>query len=211
MTLYKNKYRVETNRWQFWDYSAPGKYFITVCVQDRKCILGKIENHKIKLSKAGKIVSDYFIKIPTYNKRIVLDEWIVMPNHFHCIIILGDYNFDNGVSVVENNDGGDCNVDKIHVDKIHEFYLRYQQKLIPTENDIKQYRKLRRKMIIPMTIGKFQMLTSKQINILNNNLGNKNWQHNYYDHVIRNEKEYFRIKEYIKNNPKNWIDDKFYK
>ncbi len=217
---YKNKYRIESNRWQFWDYSAPGSYFITVCVQGRKNILGRIENQKMILSDAGTIVSDFFAEIPTYHKRIVLDEWIVMPNHFHCIIILGDYDFDNGVSVVVGGGGvggigdgvGDGNGDNgdTVVDKIHEFYLRYQQTK-PSENDIKQYRKLRRKMLIPMIIGKFQMQTSKQINIINNTPGNKNWQHNYHDHVIRNDAEYQRIKQYIKNNPLNWKDDTFYK
>jgi len=214
MTLYRNKYRAESNRWQFWDYSAPASYFITVCVQDRKNILGKIENHKMKLSDAGIIVSDYFAEIPKYHKRIILDEWIVMPNHFHCIIELGDYDFDNGVSDIGNGDGNNVvdkiYVDKIHVDKIHEFYLRYK-KTKPSENDIKQYRKLRRKMLIPMIMGKFQMQTSKQINIINITPGNKNWQNNYNDHVIRNDTEYKRIKQYIKNNPLNWKDDKFYK
>ena len=66
-------------------------------------------------------------------------------------------------------------------------------------------------MLIPMIMGKFQMQTSKQINIINNTPGNKNWQHNYHDHVIRNNAEYQRIKHYIKNNPLNWKDDKFYK
>jgi len=211
MTLYQNKYRAESNRWQFWDYSAPGSYFITICVQGRKNILGRIENRKMILSNAGIIVSDYFTEIPTYHKRIVLDEWVIMPNHFHCIIILGDYDFDNGVSVVggdgnvENGDNGD-----VVVDKIHEFYLRCHQKS-PSENDVKQYRKLRRKMLIPMIMGKFQMQTSKQINIINNTVGSKNWQHDYNDHVIRNNAEYQRIKHYIKNNPLNWKDDKFYK
>ena len=199
MTLYKNKYRVESNRWQYWDYSSPGSYFITVCVEDRKNIMGRIENRKMILSDTGIIVSNYFTGIPTYHKRIVLDEWIVMPNHFHCIIILGDYGFDNGVS-----DVGD-------VDKIHEFYLqRYQQTENPTESEIKQYRKLRRKMLIPKIMGKFQMQTSKQINIINNTPGNKNWQYNYHDHVIRNDAEYQRIKYYIRNNPSKWKDDKFY-
>jgi REP element-mobilizing transposase RayT len=168
------------------------------------------------LSDAGIIVSDYFTEIPTYHKRIVLDEWVIMPNHFHCIIILGDYDFDNGVSVVGGGDGdvgvvgGGDGVGGYVVDKIHEFYLRYNQPN-PTENDIKQYRKLRRKMLIPMIMGKFQMQTSKQINIINNTHGNKNWQHNYNDHVIRNSNEHQRIKQYIKNNPLNWKDDKFYK
>ena len=135
MTLYQNKYCAESNRWQFWDYSAPGSYFITVCVQGRKNILGRIENQKMILSDAGTIVSDFFAEIPKYHKRIVLDEWIVMPNHFHCIIILYNYNFDNGVSVVGAGDvggigvGGDGNGDNGDVigDKIHEFYLQPSQ------------------------------------------------------------------------------------
>ncbi len=193
MSLYRNKYRVESNRWQFWNYSSPGSYFITVCVENRFSVLGRVENRKMILSDAGKIVSGYFAELPTCHKRIILDEWIIMPNHFHCIITLGNYDFDNGVSGV----GGDGSVDKIH-----EFYLR--------ENDIKQYRKLRRKMLIPKIMGKFKMQTSKQINILHNSPGTKTWQHDYHDHIIRNDTEYQRIKKYIRNNPLNWKADTFF-
>ena len=54
------------------------------------------------------------------------------------------------------------------------------------------------------------MQTSKQINILNNTPGKKNWQHDYYDHIIRNDEDYKRIKNYIRDNPKNWKDDRFF-
>ncbi len=209
MSLYRNKYRVESNRLRFWNYSSPASYFITVCVENREHLLGHIENGKMILSCSGKIVAGYFRQIPTYHKRVILDEWVIMPNHFHCIITLGDYDFDNGVSDVGTTD----NVDKIHADKIHEFYLHefylheYQH---PTENDIKQYRKLRRQMLIPKIIGKFKMQTSKQINILNDKSGTRTWQHDYYDHIIRNDAQHQRIKTYIKNNPQNWVDDKFF-
>ena len=205
MTLYQNKYRIESNRWQFWNYSAPGSYFLTVCVQGRNRILGRIENSKIKLSNAGIIVSDHFKEIQTYHKRIVLDEWVIMPNHFHCIITLGDIGFDNGVSVIG---------DDIVVDQIHEFDLQRrinQPTKTITENHIKQYRALRRKMLIPKIIGKLKMQTSKQINILNNTAGNKNWQSDYHDHVIRSSSEHQRIKQYIKNNPIHWKGDTFNK
>jgi len=198
MSLYKNKYRIESNRRRFWDYSAPGSYFITVCVENREHILGWIENRKMILSDAGNIVSGYFVELTSYHKRITLDEWVIMPNHFHCIITLGDYGFDNGISVV-----GDCDA----IDKFHEIYLRIQH---PTETDIKQFRKLRRKMLIPKIMGKFKMQTSKQINMLRNTPGTKTWQHDYHDHIIRNESEYQRIKKYIRDNPLNWKDDKLY-
>lgn len=123
MTLFKNKYRIEPNRWQMWDYSAPASYFITVCIDDRKEILGKINAGKMNLSANGEIVAEHIVKIPDYNRRIILDEWVIMPNHIHCIITLGDYDNDGmgGNDDKEKNDGG--TVEKIHVEKIHEFSL----------------------------------------------------------------------------------------
>ncbi|MCF8226041.1 MAG: hypothetical protein K9J30_09190 [Bacteroidales bacterium] len=65
-------------------------------------------------------------------------------------------------------------------------------------------------MIIPKLTGKFQMQTSKQINILRNTPGRINWQPNYHDHIIRDDESYQRIKQYIIENPLQWNDDKFY-
>lgn len=196
MKKFKNKYRIEPNRWQFWDYSAPASYFITICISLRQCILGEIINSNMVLSEYGNIVETEIKKIPEYHKRALLDEWVIMPNHIHCIITLGDYNFENGISVVgDGRDDGDGG----NVEKIHEFSL----------DEIKQYRKQRRKMIIPKLTGKFKQQTSKQINILRNTPGERNWQASYHDHVIRNDEEYQRIKNYIINNPAKWNDDKF--
>ena len=244
MEKFKNKYRIEPNRWKFWDYSSPANYFITICISERECILGDVIKGKMVLSDYGNIVKNELIKIPEYHKRIILDEWVIMPNHVHFIITLGDYNFDNGVSLIGddnrgdgnngrdnndgnddgNNNGNDNGNDKVK--KIHEFSLpshnqpspQFQQQnktpsqLItkPTIDEIKQYRKQRRKMIIPKLTGKFQMQTSKQINILRNTPNTKNWQSDYHDHVIRNNFSYKRIKEYIINNPKKWDSDKFH-
>ena len=178
----------------------------------------------MELSEYGIIVETEFLKIPEYHKRALLDTYVVMPNHIHCIITLGDYDFDNGVSLVGDNDNVIRNVDDNNADddnsvkKIHEFSLPLtpsvsspsaQTTSKPTIDEIKQYRKQRRKMIIPKLTGKFQMQTSKQINLLRNTPGEKRWQANYYDHIIRNEKSYQNIFEYIVNNPRNWRDDKF--
>lgn len=64
-------------------------------------------------------------------------------------------------------------------------------------------------MIIPKILGKFQMLTSRQINIMRNTPGKKNWQHDYHDHVIRHEESLRRIRNYIVENPSNWKVDIF--
>ena len=101
------------------------------------------------------------------------------------------------------------------VEKIHEFYLAANPATATnpanpaTINEIKQYRSLRRRMLIPKILGKYQMLTSKQMNILRNTPGCKNWQHDYLDHVIRNEEKHERIDHYIINNPQKWDEDRF--
>jgi REP element-mobilizing transposase RayT len=66
-------------------------------------------------------------------------------------------------------------------------------------------------MLIPLLEGKFKTLTSKQINLLRKTPGRQTWQHDYYDHVIRNDQEHDRIQKYIINNPSKWQDDTFNK
>ena len=202
MAKFKNKYRIESNRMRYWDYSSAGRYFITICVQNRECIFGEIENDKMILSEYGEIAKNEIAKMNQYHIRVIIDEWVVMPNHIHLLIELTDI----GVDLVDD-DG--------HVEKIHEFSLPLQQhwwrnpNYDPTIDEIKQYRKQRRRMLIPKILGKYQQQTSKQINILRSTPGMKNWQENYYDHIIRDDASYQRIKNYIIQNPSNWDEDTF--
>ncbi len=193
---FQNKYRIESNRWQMWDYSAPGGYFLTVRIQDREEILGAVKNKQMILSDAGKIVADHLTKIPEYHPWVILDEQIVMPDHIHFIIILGDYDFHNGIcKILPNQSVAIDDVDKIHTaDKIHPVETIHELSLRDGSRDesrygsmtFEQYRKMRRQMLIPKIIGKFQTLSSKDINILNNTPGKRNWQRGYHDRVIRN-------------------------
>jgi len=250
MEKFKGKYRIESNRAKFWDYSLPADYFITICISGRECILGEIIDGKMILSEYGEIVEREIKKIPEYHKRVIMNVWTVMPNHIHFIVSLGDYGFDNGILTIDKNTLND-NVnntvnDTVNVNdtvkKIHEFSLQatiqpttqpttqptpsstpmsipstqliQQQRWIkpiyePNIDEIKQYRKERRKMLIPKILGKFKQQTSKQINSVRNTSGIKNWQSNYHDHIIRNADEYQRIKEYIIDNPRKWNVDKF--
>ncbi len=113
---FRNKYRIEPNRLQTWDYSSPGAYFLTVCVHQRKRILGQVIKGKVRFSNEGHIVAYHLIKIPEYHPRVIMDIWVVMPDHIHFVIILGDYDFDNGISkrIVRLNDGDGGSVEKIH-------------------------------------------------------------------------------------------------
>ncbi len=88
--LFKNKYRVESARHPVWDYSSSGAYFITICTKDRKHFLGNIEKEKIILSQTGLIAAKYWKEIPAHFPNTELDEFIIMPNHIHGIILIND-------------------------------------------------------------------------------------------------------------------------
>jgi REP element-mobilizing transposase RayT len=66
----------------------------------------------------------------------------------------------------------------------------------------------RRKMLLPMVIGRFKMNTAKRINIVRGTEGNPVWQRDYFEHIIRDERSLQRITDYITTNPQRWSNDK---
>lgn len=87
---FKGKYRIQSRRLKGWDYATPAYYFITICTQNRIPWLGKIKNDRVILSQLGKITSDNLEKIPIIYPNVSLDAWIVMPNHIHAVIVIGE-------------------------------------------------------------------------------------------------------------------------
>jgi putative transposase len=88
MTLYRNQYRIESARCPNWDYTTNGVYFVTICTRDRVCTLGEVVNGEMLLSMAGAIVAEEWQKTPEIRSNLALDAWVVMPNHFHGIILI---------------------------------------------------------------------------------------------------------------------------
>ena len=214
-------------RLQGYDYSQAGWYFITICAQDRLHLFGEISNDEMILNDMGQIVSDCWLDLPNHYKNVVLDESVIMPNHFHGIVVFTDI-------VVENHTDldkfGRNSVGAIHESPLRESPPRERQIWEPPlrettqrPNTSKQPHlshqsqstqpmdiKQRRNMGLSKLVGRFKMVSSKQINIIRNTPGVPVWQRNYYEHIIRNEPELNRIREYIINNPLNWQKDDYY-
>ena len=132
---------------------------------------GTIQNQKIILSKEGIILNNIFKQISDWNNQIIVDEYIIMPNHFHCILIITDNDFEYPVK--SNPDDNEFWLGE-YVDTIHELYLRgyhqsksFNQKwnftIEPTKKRINNYRKARRNMLLNKIIGKLKMQVAKQI------------------------------------------------
>ena len=99
MTLYKDKYRIESARLSGWDYSSPGYYFLTVCTHNRECLFGHIADNKMHLNEFGIIAQEEWDKSFAIRRELLPDEFAVMPNHFHGIVRLVDRDCNMGVPV----------------------------------------------------------------------------------------------------------------
>jgi len=89
---FRNRYRIPSTRLQTWDYGSKGAYFVTICTQGRQYFFGDIINGRMQLSIIGKILEREWIDSPKIrpDMNLTLDAFVVMPNHFHGIIIIGD-------------------------------------------------------------------------------------------------------------------------
>lgn len=158
-----------------YDYTQTGAYFITVCTQTRQCLFGHIINGIIELNDAGKIVADEWIKTAELRHEIELDAWVVMPDHFHGILIINRRGTARRVPTGE-----------------------------PAENAERKTREQFGKPIsgsIPTIVRSFKSAVTRRINALRNTPGTILWQRSYWERVIRDEFELDRIREYIRDNP----------
>jgi putative transposase len=89
MTLYKNKYRIESARCPNWDY-ANGAYFITICTKNRQHFFGEVIGSIMQLSEIGTIVAQEWQKTAQIRPYVQLDAWVVMPDHLHGIIVIAN-------------------------------------------------------------------------------------------------------------------------
>lgn len=168
-------------RLQGYDYSQAGAYFVTICTQGRACMFGDIENSAMALNEYGCVVRDEWLKTAEFRAEIRTGEFVVMPNHFHGIVIIAESTIG---AIRELPLPHDYSVGAI-VRAIHESPL-----LTPA------LRQQRRQMSLSKLIGRFKMLTAKHINEIRQLPGVPVWQCNYYEHVIRNEADYGQIAEH---------------
>ena len=183
MSLFKNKYRIESARLQNWNYGWNGKYFVTIVTKNRKHYFGKILNGTMELNKLGEIVDECWHNIPEHFPFVVLDEFCVMPNHIH------------GIIVIDDKTGNICGRDvACNVSTENETNSNKMSIISPKPGSLSTI------------IRSFKSAITKSAN--ENNYVFR-WQSRFHEHIIRNEKSLNRIRNYIRNNSKNWQNDKF--
>ncbi|MEJ5245590.1 MAG: transposase [Bacteroidota bacterium] len=211
MTKYQNKYRIESIRLPNYDYSQPSAYFITICTHNKIHYFGEITNGKMQLNEFGKIVEECWNKIPEHFMHVSLDYFVIMPNHFHGILIINNEETQHAVSLQKTNKNKSqcrdiaCYVSTKSVDDEKPVETQHAASL----QKINQFGCLVSGSL-PVIIRSFKSACTKQINTLRPATIPPIWQRNYYEHIIRNEKSLSEIRNYIQNNPLNWEQDEYY-
>jgi len=85
------KHNRHSIRLQGYDYTRPGVYFITIVAHDRKCLFGEIVNGDMRMNECGEMAQQCWLEIPNHFPQTQLDEYIIMPDHIHGIIIINDF------------------------------------------------------------------------------------------------------------------------
>ena len=188
--------RRKANRLAGFDYREYGSYFVTICAYNMDCIFGRIRRDSpcgcpqicgdvpvVEYSELGKIAVGCIESMHEYGE-ISISKYVVMPNHIHMII----------------------NIE----------YSDYEEISKNTETDSREgcpYEPARCRISVSDFVGRYKSIVAnrwlKQCKVQKIFMG-QIWQRSFHDHIIRNEKDFQRIWEYIENNPYNWENDCFY-
>ena len=199
MSYNSNIHHRRSIRLKGYDYSQAGLYFITVCVYDRKCLFGKIENDEMILNEFGTIAYQQWETLHTRFINMELDVFQIMPNHMHGIIALTEF-VGATLAVAPDADGAVADQNSV-ADQIG---AGASPAPITT---------IMKPKTIGDIVGAYKSLVANEcLNIykIKNETMGKLWQRNYHEHIIRDGQSYQRISDYIISNPKKWNTDKFY-
>ncbi len=189
MSFNPNIHHRRSIRLKGYDYSRAGLYFITICCEDRICRFGNIVDGEMILNAYGQIAHEEWMRTPQLRPQIELDAFIVMPNHIH------------GILKINEMGRGELNSPDINL-TVFETAVCDTTLRSPSNN-------------IGAIVRGYKSSVTKQINTMinvSNDVSNpsiKLWQRNYHEHIIRDEKSYRNIANYIIHNPKKWDEDKF--
>jgi REP element-mobilizing transposase RayT len=173
------KHHRHSIRLKGYDYTRPGAYFVTIVTKNREYLFGDVVAGVMKPNDAGCIIETVWHELPARFPIVELDAFIVMPNHIHGIIILSD-----------------------PVDPVGAGSPR------PTARaGLPRPWARKPRPYIGQIVAFYKYQTTKRINQIRGTPGAPEWQRNYYEHIIRNDDELSRIREYIQNNPAAWKTD----
>lgn len=196
------KHHRRSIRLRGYDYSQVGACFVTMCTHNRDHLFGEIvKDGEMSLNDFGQIIREEWLRSKEILKEIELDEWIItlaphyvrcsasVPNHVHGIVIITV----GAQGIAPNHDMGDA-PDAARAGATGRSPLRTQPRG-PTPRSLGSF------------VAGFKSSVTTRINQMRDTVGAPIWQRDYYEQIIRNEREWNAIAKYIRDNPTNWRAD----
>lgn len=164
-----------------YDYASPGAYFVTICTHEREVLFGEIVDGQVRLNDTGRIVETEWIATGRLRPNVLLDAFVVMPDHVHGIIwILAG---------------------RGHGDTMHR---------VPTMNPDEASLNAFGAPVagsLATIIGTFKAAVTRRTRESAGDPDVRIWQGRYHDRVVRDDDELDRIRAYISDNPSSWVED----
>jgi len=176
-------YHRRSIRLKGYDYTQAGAYFVTLVSRHRECIFGEVEEDQVHLNPIGIIIEASWKNLE-HNFPIILDKWVIMPNHFHGIIFL------------DPNRTGEALANRRMNRSESKMANASPQRPIGTQSGS-----------LGAIIQNFKSISTRKLNKARSTPGIPIWQRNYYEHIIRDEDELNRVRQYILDNPLKWALD----
>jgi len=190
------KDRRRSIRLKGYDYAKEGAYYVTMVAQNRLCLFGDVVNAEMILNDAGEMLQSQWFALPERFPNVEFDEFVVMPNHFHGIVVITDNTRDG-----ENK--------RARTRRAPTTPTRDSDSvgatLVVAQND-------EHDPVLGEIVGAWKSITTDEyicgVHELNwEPFDRKLWQRNYWEHIVRDENDLNRIRKYIINNPVNWDED----
>jgi putative transposase len=205
MEKFKNKYRIASTRATYWDYGWNAAYFITIITQNWSCWFGKVKNKKMELSDLGACANSCWLEIPNHFPFVELGAHVIMPNHVHGILIINkpvetqyfaspDGKSNRSDNVVETQNIASPNGKSNRGDNVVETQniaslQTPQNKFGPQSQNL------------AAIVRGFKIGVTKNARLIHPKF---KWQPRFHDHIIRDERAFNAISNYILKNPAKW-------
>lgn len=186
------KHHRRSIRLQGYDYSQAGAYFITIVAYQRECLFGEITNGEMRLNGYGKIVQWEWLELPKRIRYIELGAYVVMPNHFHGILV-----FRNPVVGATRPD----------LTVTHSGKAGLHNEISDGIGGSPLTPRGPKPASLGAIMAQFKSRVTKRLWKIPALNGTPIWQRNYYERIIRNADEANRIHLYIESNPARWDED----
>jgi putative transposase len=214
MPFDREKHHRRSIRLKGFDYTLDNVFFVTICSYQKECIFGSISNGAMVLNEQGKNVQRAWLETAAKRSNIHLDEFVIMPNHFHGIIWIVDDTLRRGTACRAPNVS--CAPETVSMVRNrsvrygHGTPCPYDQNNAPAfDMNCERFgRPVSRSL--PTVIRSFKSASGKYVNEVRDSPGTPVWQRNYYERIIRDDDELQRSRDYIRCNPENWQSDEEY-